>query len=711
VILGGARVYARGILPVLLLGATAFFGCRGTPLADQVTGAWSCDASPLVAGEVRVRRIPCDDELISGGDGHTNEWLLENALVRYVIRAGSSSLTLLDVGGGTLVDGATWGGSDRVEEVVPLWDGAFWLQDPEVDWHQGETEASVVVTGVAAPIGFLEERVAPDTALEPTGQTREVEWRLEADSPVLEAQGADGFYVMPFADLVLSASILHEVSGSHAVLGVDGLSEDLGGAVRFQGPARLAVGSASDVMAALWPGGPTVWGETDGDGVETLADGEVTGWLPVASNRFEGTVPAGTDGLRAVARGFDPGPVVKPGSDLDLPLGEDGRLYVRVADGDGQDRAAILRASSMDGATELLAVPPGGAMLPVGVGTWDLLLTAGPKARRMELFDVAIPPREGSLVAGGLEAELADTYDPGGWILADLDVEGWPSWNDRVGSSEAVSMTSADGVAFAVQSAVDEVGQTELEAPWDASTLVRAGSMAWSDEAGHVISWPWTPSNKKAAHGAVAWRGLEARDLAAVARGGASKDRFLAVDLDWTVAAGPAWSWDPVPDLLRLAGIEDLSAYLALLDAFAPVAPAGPFTWVPVDDPGHFAPVEVEAKLVEAKTVASSGPFIDLTANGYAPGSLLHPSFSGPVHLTVYAPPWMPLEHVEIVVDGAVARAWDLEPAGRAQRFEWRGIVPAAHYILAAAWSDTDPGAPCRGKPWAITSPVWTGGP
>ena len=53
--------------------------CREyTPLPAAVT----CDPRSLDPGEVRVRQIPCNDELISGGDGRRNDFLLENSLAR-----------------------------------------------------------------------------------------------------------------------------------------------------------------------------------------------------------------------------------------------------------------------------------------------------------------------------------------------------------------------------------------------------------------------------------------------------------------------------------------------------------------------------------------------------------------------------------------------------------------------------------------------------
>ena len=60
----------------------------------------ACDAEALAAGQVRARRIPCSDELIDGGEGRRSDYLIENAVARFVIRQGSDALTRLGLAGG-----------------------------------------------------------------------------------------------------------------------------------------------------------------------------------------------------------------------------------------------------------------------------------------------------------------------------------------------------------------------------------------------------------------------------------------------------------------------------------------------------------------------------------------------------------------------------------------------------------------------------------
>ena len=45
-----------------------------------------CDPRVLVPGEVRGKKIACEEELIFGGEGREGDWLLENAVARFVVR-------------------------------------------------------------------------------------------------------------------------------------------------------------------------------------------------------------------------------------------------------------------------------------------------------------------------------------------------------------------------------------------------------------------------------------------------------------------------------------------------------------------------------------------------------------------------------------------------------------------------------------------------
>lgn len=684
----------RPSLSLLLVALGA--GCAG-PVWDTADDT-SCDVRVLAAGEIRVRRLPCDDEVPWLGEGRRYDWILENAVARYLIRQPERALTLLDGGGGTLIDAAAPQGQDVVTEVVPLVAGC-WLEDNLLEVLEEGTEVGLRISGVPVDPGLGEEPSC-------VAGTMSVTWRLRVDDPVLELEGADGFWLLPMAGVEAEATFLVDDGW---MVGVDGTFEDRGGGLRATGN-RLAVGLPSDVQEALWPAGPAARGTAVAEHVACLAGDHEVGRLnvtPAASGRlgtFDGSCPAGTDGVRAVAEGRAPGPVVAPGEDLVLAVGGVGVLGVRVSDG-ASDRAAWLQAVSEAGEVAEAAIPPTGAHVPLGPGVYDLTLAAGPRAGRVTMarFEVRGETR--------LEALLPTEVDPEGWILADLDVEAWPSRRDRTAPEDALDRAIAQGAAFLVATAPDEIATATVAQPWDRGTRLESGARTEPDGAGTIWSWPWSPNDKKAAHGAPDWRDRTPEDTLALAAGASKADRRLVVDADWVRAAGAPWSWDPVPDAFRFTSPEDLPVWLGLLDQWVPLSAAGPWTWIQVEDPRTFAGVEAERGLVVGATVASTGPFLALSVEGTGPGGEVGRSGSLAVSLEVLAPPWMALDGARLVVDGEDRASWDLAGQTSPQRLLVTEEVVAERYVLAVTWGAEDPGVGGRGAPWAVTSPVWIRGP
>jgi len=679
--------------PSSLLWLGLLASCRAWhPDSGQTT---SCDPRELEPGEVRARRMPCDDEGISGGEGRRGDTLIENAWARFVIRHAGAPLTLTSGGGGTIIDAAEPGGSDALSELVPLLAGG-WLREVELELEQDAHEARVTVSGLPDPISFLESSGAGDERVA-------VVYRLGAHDRALGIEDADGFWLLPRAGFELAGPVLH--AGALA-LAMDQAPEDRGGGLLYTGGGLFATGSPSLVQAALWPGGEDASGVCAGEGVEVLEGAEVVGRLLVDEDgSFAGSLPAGADGVRAVGSGYTPGPMASPGEDLDLALGAEARLGVRIADPQGAELPGLLLATGEDGREQRHAVPAEGLWVALGPGVWDLTLASGPLRSRVQRSSVDLQADE------RFEVLLAGMDDPEGWLLADLDVEVWPSRDERREPSELLGLAAAGGVDFAVATAPDEVAEAALEQPWDALLLAQSGSRADTEQVGSVIAWPWSSNTRKPAHSAVDWQGLSAEDLLVLASGGSGKGRLMVVDEDWIQAAGPAMDWEPRPDALLLEDPDQLPALLELYDSWVDLAAVGPLTWIQVEDDGQRAVVDVERGLVEAHTVATSGPFIELLADGAWPGDLLlHP---GPhrVHVVVRAPDWVELEGAALVVDGERLVSWDLAGAKGDPRLEEELLVLGSRYLLALAWGSVDPGPPAPGPQWAVTSPIWLGSP
>src|SRR6185436_14731363 len=183
----------------------------------------------MATGEVRVRAVPCGDELLEDGDAVRGDYVLENAIARFFVRASPTSLTQLARGGGTVIDAAPVGGPDTVLELVPeIHGGWFTAIDRFVPGSDSLTVEGRIVDGTAG----------------------EVTYRLAPDSPTLE-MGATTALVVPLAGATSIGATLEREDGADAVLAGSALVEDLGGWLRLAAP--IAVGTRDDVTASRFP--------------------------------------------------------------------------------------------------------------------------------------------------------------------------------------------------------------------------------------------------------------------------------------------------------------------------------------------------------------------------------------------------------------------------------------------------------------------------
>ena len=681
----------RTLLVLGLLTASPL-GCRGFV---RDTGPYeSCDPDTLEPGRVRARRLPCDDETIDGGEGRRADYVIENAWARFVIRNPGAPLTLLQGGGGTLIDAAPPGGQDTLAELVPLV-GGCWLEQTTLELEQLDDGAAVHITGVPATVDFLDCTLEDDPSPGPVT----ISYVLGPDDRALTVVGADAFWLVPGPGAELAGATLRS---DGVMLGVDGDALDLGGGVLVRGGGRFAAGEPSDVMAALWPGGSLAHGSTLGQGVEVLAGAQVVGWLPVDDlGGFEGTLPAGADGLRALALGHAAGPVVQATPGVELPLGPEGWLGVRVVDRHGHELPGLVTAVDDHGGRSIHPVEPQGSWLGLGGGAWELEVDPGPAYSRVQHSLPHLWGRdELTLVVDG-------PGPPAGWVLAELDVEAWPSRRTRTAPSLALGRAAARGVGYGVVGAPDEVATADLVQPWDSSLRANAGTWAASDDQGTVVAWPVSSTRRKPAHGAVDWHGLPAEDILRVAAGGDSKQRLLAVDAAWLGAAGPSWGWAPRPDMVRLDGIHQLDLLLGLYDAWVDLTPVGPLTWVWLGHDASFPGVEVEGGLLAGSTVATTGPFLALQVDGVGPGELISDRQPHRVGFEVRAPRDRPLEGAALIVDGVVYEQWDLTGGLEHSRLAVHRLVPSERYVMAVAWGPRD----ISSADWAVSAPIWTGRP
>lgn len=120
-----------------------------------------------------------------------------------------------------------------------------------------------------------------------------------------------------------------------------------------------------------------------------------------------------------------------------------------------------------------------------------------------------------------------------------------------------------------------------------------------------------------------------------------------------------------------------------------------PRTWVhTAAEPVTTRTERTIAALLARDTTVTSGPFVEMSVEGKGIGSVVKPDASGAVHVRVRvsAPAWVPLEHVEIWRDDAVAERFDVEGEPTdGVRFEREVTIPIGRTdATLLAWADAD---------------------
>jgi hypothetical protein len=636
----------------------------------------SCEPGPFAEGEVRVGQAACDEALVGNGEGRTVETRLANAWLNAFVRHPQESVTLPGSGGGTLVDAAPWGYRDRLHEVVPIVGGG-WL---DVDGYEVIDDEAVLVSGTVRPI--LGRPAAEE------GQRREIVWTIDPDGPWLQAEGAEGLYI----HVSEGAELLDgQLWVGAAMYGHDGDDvEDFGGAVIAHGASRLLVAPAT--TAASWLPGPQqpLAGEAAGaERIVLLRGGERVGYVIPVEGAFDLAVPADVDGLYAEAEGRLPSPTIAPGRGLTLEIGPAGSVRLDVQDVGGP---VVARWSAGGRSGETVVLPPGG-FVPTGPGTVELWLSAGPAFGRRHLrVDV---PADGEIP---VPVDLREVFDPGDRVLAALPWTASRSRDWRGTDRDALDAALAEGVGYAVLAPEGEVGGGEAgdEAPW---LRFRTGSTLRSPDGWSVLAWPWSPSSRRAGHGAVEAEGLSPAEALALSAAGTASNRFLAVDLAWLEAAGAPFELHAPPDVVRLdhPGDDPSAAWapwFRWLDAARPLSPVGPYAWVDVDDATAYGAVDVERGLLLGRSAATTGPLLVLDVNGVGPGEVVtQPGRRLRAHVSL---PSGELPHTALIGEGGrVLGAWDGASATIT-------VEEPGRYVVAVAWSDTG---------FVAAGPVWIEAP
>jgi len=133
---------------------------------------------------------------------------------------------------------------------------------------------------------------------------------------------------------------------------------------------------------------------------------------------------------------------------------------------------------------------------------------------------------------------------------------------------------------------------------------------------------------------------------------------------------------------------------------------------VPRDDPAAFDERAFIGAVRSGRVMVSSGPFVELTANGQPIGSTL-PEGSIELSVRVDAPPWVDVDHVQLLRRGEVLTEWKAPFKGvkGPHRFEQqvKETLHKGDWVIAIA-RGKKPMSPLfrrNAQPFAFTNPIW----
>lgn len=393
----------------------------------------------------------------------------------------------------------------------------------------------------------------------------------------------------------------------------------------------------------------------------------------------------------------------------------------------------------------------GSVMLPPG--QYHVAISRGLGYTLYDADVTVTPARDVDLVA-----TLRDALPTGDRLSADLHLHASPSPDSSVSLEERVGSLACNGIDFAVATDHNRItdygpalARTGL-GPW-LSTMVgdeitSVGAPLW----GHFNAFP-LPAD--APH-APAYFNVSPREIFAAARAGGATllqvnhprmppniGYFNLAHLDPdTGRADPAFAegfdavevhngvWLESPAEVRRALVDVVGLARRGMRVTATgnsdshklfLNEAGfPRTWVLVaPTPRETLGARTVEALRQGRSTVSSGPFVEITVNGFGPGSTVTlPSMVGGlpgvrVHVRVSAPAWVPVDRVELWRDETVFERVAIT-SGRIDGVRWEGdfTVPLDRDASILAWAESDTPLPevlpyRDARPIGFTSPVW----
>ena len=406
-------------------------------------------------------------------------------------------------------------------------------------------------------------------------------------------------------------------------------------------------------------------------------------------------------------------------------------------EGDTPDPELVDLVPSDDGARRSVSAKnsvyslDGRADVEVRPGKYHVLVTRGPGSTLDERH-VELGPGGSIDVASELRSVL-----PEGAFSADFHLHAAPSPDSTVSLEERLATLAAEGLSFAVatdHNRITDYGPAKARLAKVPSALFPA--LAVGDEItsggsplfGHFNAFPLpTPAAGVAPEAAtIPYFGVAPRDLFAGARragaaivqvnhprmppkigyfdqtgfdaatGKAGAD--FAEDFDAVEAHNGIWLESPervregYMDLVGLARRGKLVAATGNSDSHKLFLeePGYPRTYVTL--PRGEAPLEarVVAALRARSTVVSSGPYLEASVDGQLPGSVVKATKGRvTVSLRVFAPAWVTVESIEVLVDGKAVRTFAVQGKPKnGERFATKVTLALEHDATVGVWVD-----------------------
>lgn len=371
------------------------------------------------------------------------------------------------------------------------------------------------------------------------------------------------------------------------------------------------------------------------------------------------------------------------------------------------------------GSPEGVLLQTGIGHVPVPPGTYDLFINRGPE---WEAVETKVTVRAGE--SQRVNAVLERSVDTSGWIAADLHVHMASSFDSAVPADRRIISMASSGVELMVTTdhhhIVDALPMMRALGYGPSEMMTLSGDELNFNE-GHAGVYPvpyradqpyggsppYQRYNNRPDRCDQPWIGTNCySDVDAFPLiHSLFPSAILTVNHPWWPTADLGYftniHWGagtkrPLPNAMPTAGMFDaleiLNGYWQRGDAFQAliqdwfyllsqgyrvtalgssdthkinwVRAGFPRTWLrlPSDKPGDITPETFAAAVKQGRAVASTGPFVTMTADGGEIGDVVKPKHKGQVtvDVTADAPSWIHINTVQLFVDGVSKQKWEV---------------------------------------------------